>query len=273
MSGVGPCDDTLGVNKESNDYPRMGPVLAPGLGHRLDDVAQLPPLRPHLTGFEVLDGWCRLFPGSVWGVSAEHASGLSTLACQLAAALCQTARVLIVNGHMPTTLVCDRILSACERAGVCERARQRIDLGSGIRFPDDWDLIYSNKWFGGMYDAIIVDTLDEMYPIAGWPDTDEGLVQFGRRLREVARYRGISLIFMARLPFRGDSELASQAHHWSDRLFPDVGDVYLRFDKVKTPHCSAHDSVFVYSRGVEAYRVVSVHRPPEHWIELAWPTT
>ena len=172
-------------------------VLVGGMGYPVGELATVPPLARHPTGLggldDVLSGG--LGVGEVLTIAGPPGIGVSRLAMQAAVGAARTAKVLFVNGHMPTRRLLAGLRDLGERSGLSSDALARFEVASWVPLPDPDSP--DNHWVGRGYDAVIIDCLDEMFRPQAWPDAD-GILRHCRWLRECAQRSATALVITAR---------------------------------------------------------------------------
>jgi len=156
-----------------------GPVLIGGLGYPMGELALLPQLARHPTGLSGLDDVLSggIGAGEVLTITGPPGIGVSRLAMQAAVGASRSARVLFVNGHMPTRRLLAGLRDIGERSGLTAHDLDRFEVASWVPLPspDSPD----DRWVGFGYDVVVIDCLDEMFRPQAWPDPDE-LLRHGR---------------------------------------------------------------------------------------------
>jgi len=226
-------------------------MLVPGLGYALVELADFVPPPGHSTGFRCLDERGLIQPGSVWTLATSAAVGATTFAVQVALAACRTGKVLLVNGHMSSHLLLQRVEDALVRDDQINHkvARARIELCSQLGFPPQGDRL-GRRWVASGYDLIIVDTMDESFLPEAAPATSEQWLRELRWWRDLARGNNTALLLTARVPSPQDAGSESFRREWAKHLarpvFEDISDVRMEmYETTDTPL-----AVTAYRRGL-----------------------
>lgn len=206
---------------------RDGGMVAGGSGYSLPELESLPPLPTHSCGLAPVDELTGggIHRGAVWTVAAASGTGATTLAVQAAVAASQTGKVILVNGHVATHLLRDRVMDLSTSVGMTVSTRERVNLASWMPVPwlgeDFWDSACEQA------DLVILDTFDEMWRPQAWPEEPEARLRALRWLRELAQRHETALLLTARVPAR-ESFTRTWPQHWAHDVFQDVADVHLQ---------------------------------------------
>ncbi len=207
-----------------------GPVLIGGLGYPMGELALLPQLARHPTGLSGLDDVLSggIGAGEVLTITGPPGIGVSRLAMQAAVGASRSARVLFVNGHMPTRRLLAGLRDIGERSGLTAHDLDRFEVASWVPLPslDSPD----DRWVGFGYDVVVIDCLDEMFRPQAWPDPDE-LLRHGRWLRECAQRSSTALVATARAENADQIGYSGFARAWRRHR------VRLAFDDIADSSC------------------------------------
>lgn len=249
------------MTSRSSSLRRRGGVILEGLGYSFEELAHLEPLPRHACGLPGLDEH-GIHPGAVWTLAVPHAMGASTFAIQVAVAASLTGKVLLINGHVATHLLQDRVKAELEVAGDNARAAH-IDLASGMGFPRVGERL-GDAWVGSEYDVIVIDTLDENFLPESWPTSVQEQLKLMRWLRWLARENDTAMVLTARVPpprtGGQDAFLDEWCRHWARAPFADVSDV--RIEMWETEHLG--HPLRAYRRGAGWWLGRAYVRPPKY---------
>jgi len=220
--------------------------LVGGMGYPVGELATMPPLARYPTGLGGLDDvlFGGLGVGEVLTIAGPPGIGVSRLSMQAAVGAARTARVLFVNGHMPTRRLLAGLRDLGERSGPSSDALARVEVASWVPLPDPDSP--DNHWVGRGYDAVVIDCLDEMFRPQAWPDA-EGILRHCRWLRECAQRSATALVITARTDQPAKIGHQSFVEAWRPHR------ARLAFDDIADSSCQ----IFIDAEGETVVRLAS----------------
>lgn len=227
-------------------------MVVGGGAYRLADLDRLAALPAYSCGLPGLDGHTGggLLPGSVWTVAAPSGGGATTFAVQLAVAAARSGSVLVVNDHVATHLLRDRLRAALRRIKADDQSAARIRVSTWMPLPR-WDsdrLEWQEECTNS--DVVVLDTIEEIWlwrsPTASdwWSDVRGRM----RDLRLMARRTNTAVLLTARVAYDGRSEKRFRhawRQHWCQAAFAEIADVRIQIG----PERDGERHVHAYLRG------------------------
>ncbi len=224
----------------------VGPVLVGGMGYPMSELAALPPRTPHPTGLSEMDDVLSggVGAGEVLTITGTPGIGVSRLAMQAAVGAARSAKVLFVNGHMPTRRLLVGLRDIGEQSGLTPEALDRFEVASWVPLPNPGGP--DDRWLGYDYDVVVIDCLDEMFRPQAWPDADE-VLRHSRWLRECAQRSSTALVITARAEQASQIGYPGFAEAWRRHR------ARLAFDDIADSSCQ----IFLDAEGEISVRLAS----------------